>query len=463
MKLRLAGIVVLLSLIITTRSLAADNPLAPNSVASIYSASVVAAPTQSPVPPQDPTVTPDAAATSSDTPSAVTGSTTPSAEVSPSPAVQMVVIDGQVTLPAGTTLSTGTSANLLVFNSSTQQVEQTIPVAIQAYGTYEFYDVQAGSTSVFLVTVDYAGVTYNSTAIAFDGTTLLLNMPVTIYSTSKDMSMLNITQTHLIFNFSTAGKVQVTTLYVILNSGQSSVIVASDGSSIPFINIPAGAQSVNYQLDPNSSPLLKASGGFAFLPGTNLQYGIIATFTLQYTGRLVFTQPFSLPVSAVNVIVPEGVIVSSKQLTDAGTQTASGSTYHLYQGASLASGSTLTLTISGKPGDKPGLVLPGGIVLPGIVLDQHAWIVIGAAVVGLILITLGIFLFFRDRMLRKLEDEDFEEDGEEPVEGDALGYDRDSILDAILSLDDQYKAGDISKEAYTERRDELKNRLKKLP
>lgn len=463
MKLHLTVIVVLLSLLFTTRSLAADVPPVPNSSGLIKSASVVAAPTQTPAPTQNPTPTPGPAGTSSVTPSALTGSTTPSAEVSPTPAIQMVVIDGQVTLPAGTTLSAGTSANLLVFNSSTQQVEQTIPVAIQPNGTYEFHGVQASSASIFLVTVDYAGVTYNSNAIAFDGTTLLLNMPVTIYTTSKDMSLLNLTQAHLIFNFSTAGKVQVTALYVILNTGQSSVIVASDGSSLPFIDIPAGAQSVNYQLDQNSSPLLKASGGFAFLPGANLQYGIIATFTLPYTGRLVFTQPFSLPVSAVNVIVPEGVIVSSKQLTDAGTQTASGSTYHLYQGASLASGSTLTLTISGKPGDKPGLVLPGGIVLPGIVLDQHAWIVIGAAAVGLILIALGIFLFFRDRMLRKLDDEDFEQDGDEPVETDALGDDRDSILDAILSLDDQYKAGDISKEAYNERRDELKNRLKKLP
>jgi hypothetical protein len=462
MKIHMAVIVVLLSLIITTHSLAAGNPLAPNSEAPIYSASADAAPTQTPVP-QDPTVTPDAAATTSATPSALTGSTTPSVEVSPTPAVQLVVIDGQVTMAAGITLPAGTGANLLVFNSSTQQVEQTIPVAIQPDGTYEFHDVQASTTSVFLVTVDYAGVTYNSDAVTFDGTTLLLNMPVTIYSTSKDMSLLNLTQAHLIFNFSVAGKVQVTALYVILNSGQSSVMIASDGSSLPFIDIPAGAQSVNFQLDQNSSPLLKASGGFAFLPGTNLQYGIIATFTLPYTGRLVFTQPFSLPVSAVNVIVPQGVIVSSKQLTDAGNQVASGSTYHLYQGASLASGSTLTFTISGHPGDQSGLVLPGGIVLPGIVLDQHAWIVIGAAAVGLILIALGIFLFFRDRMLRKLDDEDFEEDGDGPVGPDALGDNRDSILDAILNLDDQYKAGDISKEAYTDRRDELKNRLKKLP
>jgi len=463
MKLHLVIIVLLLSLIITTRSLAADNPLSSGSPATFGSAIVNADPTQKPVPSQVSTETPGAVTSTSGTPSAVSGLNTPSAEVSPTPQTQMVVIEGTVTLPTGITLPDGTSATLLVFNSTTQQVEQTLTTAIVSDGSYVFNNVSANTTSVFFITVDYAGVTFNSDAIPFDGTTLLLTMPVTIYATSNDLSLLSITQTHLIFDFSTTGKVQVTALYVLLNSGQSAIMVTSDGTHIPFIQIPDGAQSVNYQLDKNSSPLMKATNGFAFLPGTDKQYGIYATFTLPYTGRLVYTQPFNLPVSATNIIVPEGVKVSSNQLTDAGTQTSSGTTFHLYQGASLASGSTLTLTISGMPGDKPGLVLPGGFVLPSFVLDQHAWIVIGVGAVGLILIILGIFLFLRDRRFRKLEEEESEEAGEEQAEPDALGDNRDSILDAILALDDQFKAGDISKEAYHERRDELKARLKTLP
>jgi uncharacterized membrane protein len=79
---------------------------------------------------------------------------------------------------------------------------------------------------------------------------------------------------------------------------------------------------------------------------------------------------------------------------------------------------------------------------------------------GLILIGLGIFLFLRDRKLRKLEEE-FEGD-EEIGDEDALGDDRESLMDAIIALDDQYKVGDISKETYEKRRDELKDRLKNL-
>jgi hypothetical protein len=197
---------------------------------------------------------------------------------------------------------------------------------------------------------------------------------------------------------------------------------------------------------------MMATKGFALLPGSDKQYGIIATFTLPYNKRLIISQPFSLPVSSATIIVPEGVKVRSDQLTDAGTQASTGTTaatYHLYQSGSLATGSTLTLTISGLPGDKAGFVL-----------DQRTWLMIGVAALGLILISLGIFLFLRDRKLRKLEDEfeRAEEDGDE----DSLGTDRESIMDAIIALDDQYKAGDISKESYEQRRDELKDRLKNL-
>jgi hypothetical protein len=48
----------------------------------------------------------------------------------------------------------------------------------------------------------------------------------------------------------------------------------------------------------------------------------------------------------------------------------------------------------------------------------------------------------------------------EDLQEDAIGEDRDSIMDAMIALDDQYKAGEIPKEAYENRRSELKDRLK---
>jgi hypothetical protein len=450
MKFRSTILVIFLSMALAACSLAEDiTP--PAGYSSPTSIQTIVPATQTPEPPlaATPTQISESVATATGATPTATDSTTPSAELSPTAQANMVAIGGTVTLASGAAVPDGTNATLLVYDTTAGQVTQTLEAPILQDGKYEFTNIQADTATIFVVTVDYSGVTYNSVPEQFDGTLSLFDMPITLFDTTDDLSVLTITQSHLQFDFSTAGQVQVMVLYVISNPGGKTVIVPTDGTSVPFIKIPEGAASVNYQLAQSSSPLINATNGFALLPGADKQYGIITTFTLPYTNRLVFTQPFNLPVSSATIIVPEGVKVRSDQVTDGGMQSSTGTTYHLYQASSLASGSTLTMTISGMPGDKAGFVL-----------DQRTWLMIGVGDLGLVLIGLGIFLFLRDRKLRKLEEE-FEGDGEEGEE-DALGDDRESIMDAIIALDDQYRAGDILKEAYEKRRDELKDRLKNM-
>lgn len=478
MKFRLYIFIILLSLSLAACSLAEDITPPPNYVAPTTQPTVIPTlqVTQTPIPPTAtetpvPTstvvtntstvsgtngtatpsgeVSPTAQSNASST-AAATGATTPLAEVSPTAQASQATVNGTVTIASGAPLPSGTIATLLVYDSSAGNVTLTLTTPIQADGKYEFINVPADTNTVFLVTVDYSGVVYDSTPVNFDGTSLQFNLPLTVFETTTDLTVLTITQAHLQFDFSTAGTVQVMVLYVISNPGSNAVTVTSDGTNVPFIQIPSGAQSVNFQLAQSSSPLMSAANGFALLPGANLQYGIVATYNLPYTNKLDFSQPFSLPVSSATIIVPEGVKVTSDQLTDAGTQGSTGTTYHLYSGSSLASGSTLNLTISGMPGDKTS---------SGFVLDQHTWLLIGVGALGVILIGLGVFLFMRDRRLKKLEDELGDENEEED---DSLGDDREGIMDAIITLDDQFKAGDISQEAYEKRRNELKDRLKNL-
>jgi hypothetical protein len=450
MKFRLTILVVFLSLALAACSLAEDITPPPGYSSPTNLVTIIPS-TQTPRPPSAvaPSPTTEKVIITTETTPSTTDATTPSAEVSPTSQADVVEIDGTVTLASGAAIPDGTLATLLVYDTALGQVSQTLTMPIQSDGKYVFSNVPADNTTVYLITVDFDGVTYNSAPAQFDGTLFLFDIPISIYDSTDDLSVLTITQAHLQFDFSTTGQVQVMALYVISNPGVNTVIVTSDGSSVPFIQLAEGATSVQYQLTQNSSPLLNAANGFALLPGADKQYGIITTFTLPYTNRLVYSQPFNLPVSSTTIIVPEGVKVRSDQLTDAGTQSSTDAIFHLYQSDSLASGSTLTLTISGMPGDKPGFVL-----------DQRTWLMIGVGTLGLILIGLGIFLFLRDRRLRKLEEE-FEGDNEEGEE-DALGEDRESIMDAIIALDDQYKSGDILKDAYEKRRDELKDRLKNL-
>jgi hypothetical protein len=459
MKFRFTVLIVLISFFLAACSLAEDITPPPGYTSPTSIQTIIPA-TQTSVPPSTATdvpTSPAATSTGENTPAApaaVTPGTTditPSAGVSPTPKPAGVVISGSVTVASGASIPDGTIATLLLYNNIAGQVSQRLTIPILADGNFEFTDVPGDANTVFLVTVDYSGVTYDSAPKQFDSATLTYDMPVMVYETTNDQNVLAITQAHLQFDFSAAEKVQVMSLYIISNPGQNAVTVVSDGSTVPFIKIPEGAESVNFQLAQSSSPLMSATDGFALLPGADKQYGIIATFSLPYTKRLNFIQPFILPVSSATVIVPEGVKVRSDQLTDAGSQNSTSTpptTFHLYQTSSLASGSSLSLTISGKPGDKAGFVL-----------DQRTLLIIGVSAVGLILIGLGIFLFLRDRKLRKMEDE---EDLAENLDPDSLGDDRESIMDAIIALDDQYKTGDILKEAYDKRREELKERLKNL-
>jgi hypothetical protein len=474
MKLRLTILVVVLSMFLASCTLAEDitppaNYVAPTTAATTVPTAIPA--TQTPVPPATNTSIPTVAAATTDattvttetTPGAtdltpaVTGEVTPAAEASPT-AQTTWTVSGTVTGFVGGVPADATAV-LLMVDPTSGQIANTQTAPIQADGTYSMTDVPAETAFIYLVTINYKEVTYESAYSQYDGTKTQLDLPVAVFDSTADMNVLTIAQAHMQLDFSTAGQIKVMALYVITNPGTSSVIITSDGSSVPFIQVPAGATDVGYQLAQSSSQLMNATGGFAMLPGADKQYAIIATFNLPYTKSLEIAQPFVLPVTSATFIVPEGIKIKSDQLTDAGTQNSSSTppvVYHLYQASSLASGSTLTLTVSGAPGDKTAT---------GFVLNQNTWLIIGVAAVGLLLIGLGIFLFLRDRKLRLEEEEDEEEGAEEgaPVENtDALGEDRVGIMDAIIALDDKFQAGEISKEAYEQRRAELKDRLKNL-
>jgi hypothetical protein len=193
--------------------------------------------------------------------------------------------------------------------------------------------------------------------------------------------------------------------------------------------------------------LAKATDGFALLPGADKQYGIISTFSQPYNNSFSLTQPFSLPVSSETILVPVGVTVKSDQLNDAGVQNFQGANYHIYQGGILASGSTLSLVFSGKPGGSAPLGL-----------NQQMVLLLSLLAAGLLLIGTGIFLLRRNRS-KALQ---MVSGTETSLPSASVEEDRETIMDAIIALDDQYKGACISKDAYIRRREELKKKLKGL-
>ena len=84
---------------------------------------------------------------------------------------------------------------------------------------------------------------------------------------------------------------------------------------------------------------------------------------------------------------------------------------------------------------------------------------VGLVAFGVVLIVAGVWLYTRSRKERP-EEREYDADGEYPAGEN--GDDLDMLFDAILALDDQYKAGKLPQEAYQKRRSELKARIKEL-
>ena len=81
-------------------------------------------------------------------------------------------------------------------------------------------------------------------------------------------------------------------------------------------------------------------------------------------------------------------------------------------------------------------------------------------VFGVALIVGGLWLFSRTR--REERDDEADEDITLEAEPDLATEDVDTLMDAIIALDDLYREGQLPEEAYRQRRAELKARLAEL-
>jgi hypothetical protein len=450
MKYRLTTLIILLTLALASCSLAEDITPPPG----YQSPTPMATQVPATLTPQPTRQTEPAAATTEPAATTTLASPegplpiTPSADVTAAAVAPLGNIIGNLINESGGSIPAGQNVTLDGYDidqSGNYQKTMELVSPVDPKGSFSFIGVEMPQGRVFLAFTSWGGVEYQSDPLAVSSATTDYSISLSIYDKTDDLTLLAFSQIHLIFNLSSQNVLEVTELFIVTNPSKQVVVVSSDGTTIPFINIPKNASSVQYQLSQGSAQLLNAEGGFAMVPGAEKQYGFLASYTMPYNRSLKFDQPFSMPVSSLTVFIPQGMRLRSEQLTDSGPQDIQGQTYQMYQANTIASGSSLSLTLSGKAGASTGFLF-----------TRQTWVLIGICAVGLLLIGLGITLYLRDRARLKQEIES----EQEVIEEDALGEDRDSIMDAMIALDDQYKSGEIPKEAYETRRMELKERLK---
>lgn len=353
-------------------------------------------------------------------------------------------VSGTIQMGASGPVPSGLNVTLHGYDHSQDQTTGpqevlTLSAAAGPDGSYTFQDVGMPLNRIFLAEVEYGGLKYRSGFAAVKANTASLSLPpVKLYEKSTDFKLLKLNQVHIYTDFATAGSAQVLEIFAFTNSSDRSVVISTDGATIPFIQLPAAAENVGYEAGQDSAPFIPTDKGFAAVP-SDTPYSIIAFFTMPYDKKLEISQPVSMDASSVILLIPDGMKVTGKQLADKGLQVIQNNNYHEYSSVDLKAGETLKFSISGTPRTSSATGL-----------DARQITMIAGGSLGILLILAGAFLYFRDR--QRL-----------PQVAEGSGFDSpEEVMDAILALDDLHRAGKIADDPYRKRREDLKDILKEI-
>lgn len=357
-----------------------------------------------------------------------------------------MVVTGAIINGSGGTVPPGLTVQLEGYDGMEQ-----IYVArseVQADGTYRFEDAGFVPGRAFIASVEYNGFVFNSDVYhslsgEFQNP---LDLPITIYDTTSDLSGLKVDRLHVFFDFTNPETVQIAELFLLNNTGNR--VIASDPPGQPVVSftLPQGATNLQFQNGVLGGRFVETEGGFgdtqSIAPGAGTQ--ILFAYDLPFKRKMEVSIPIPLVVDAAIVMLPQGSMsIQSDQLQPMGQRQIQGVSLDLYSATALQPGSVLKMTLSGRMGNATTIQT-----------GQVGSLIAGALALALVLGG-GLFWYLRQRKPVPAPV------GIEAVDSTPLES-REALIDAIIALDDLHKAGKLDDTAYRQRRAELKDRLRSL-
>jgi mono/diheme cytochrome c family protein len=362
--------------------------------------------------------------------------------VAPDPAAGGTV-DGAVENLSGR-LPAGLTIRLRAFDhgadASGPQEVLSIETSVLDDGSFAFEGVDLPEGRILLAEATHQGVTYQSDlAVVEAGMQHVTLAPLEIYDSTDDFTQLTFEQVHIAFDFAPANTVQVFEIFTFANETDRAVLIRTDGTSVPFILLPEGAQDAGFEAGQDTNQFLAAEDGIVVLPG-QASYSLIAFFTLPYDPqRTQVDQPFAIQAESALLFLPQGIRLQSGQWTETGVQQIASTEFVTYRAQDIQPGEVLTFILSGRPADEGSTGFLG--------LDLS--LIFGAGALGLALIGLAVWMYVHDRVRP------------EGAEGEDAFQNREELMDSIIALDDLHRAGKVPDDAYKARRAQLKEKLKR--
>ncbi|MDD2694477.1 MAG: hypothetical protein PHD58_00955, partial [Anaerolineales bacterium] len=318
-------------------------------------------------------------------------------------------------------------------------------------GSYSFPNVEMVEGRAYVASVEFDQLTYGSDVSVVPPNVNALDLPITVYETTTDASVITVDRLHLFFDLLDENTVRVVELYIMSNTSDKTLIASEPGQPMIRFKLPVGSTNLEFDDSVLGERYVETPDGFgdtvAVRPGSG-NYQVLFSFEMPYNRRLELAQPVLQRVEAVVILVPEGSVrIRSDMIKDDGLRDVQGARYHLYSGSGLEPGDELRLTLSGGLGG-------GGISLDG---GSANSLFVGLGALGVALIVAGAW-FYRQSRLKAAE----EESDVLLAASSQAQENPDTVMDAIIALDDLFQAGQLPEAAYNQRRAELKARLQEL-
>lgn len=384
--------------------------------------------------------------------------------------VELATISGQVV--NGTTNEAVTEGEVRLRAFTVELEEMYSETAqINEDGSFEFQVENVPFNWVFLADVVYGDLTFNSNAAQVSNAEPEVQMPLFVYDTSADPSVIAIDRLHMIISF-TENQLLVSELYVFSNVG-TAVFVGESGDfneGTIEVGLPAGAENIDFQRGFGTSldsfipatEFVQTGTGWAdtvpVRPGSGI-LNLLVSYDLPYDDGLMLAHPLLYPVNSASAIMADaGVTISGGGWISQGSQATPSGSFVSYINTELANTDALNMTLDGRPTqirDALGNTLPAR--------NETSELIVGGVALAAML-AVGFFLVQRWRTTPVAQTDSVAIPQARvtapPRQANQVrDDDKMALLQAIADLDDTYEAGNLDEAEYQQQRRELKNRL----
>jgi mono/diheme cytochrome c family protein len=349
---------------------------------------------------------------------------------------------GKVRNGSGGDIPLGSKVTLQVFEGNQPVVQRS--TILTSDGSYRFSDIDLVDERIYLISILYDGLLYNSQVVR--GSDIYqkssLELPITIYDATTYSGNLVAERVHLFIDFPQTSTMRIVELYTVSNQANEVVVpIRSDEPVLDFI-LPTGAINLELEDDGIDGRFVLTDTGFGDLSEvypTPAQHQVLFRYDLPYENKktINFTMPLDIQ-SAVIAIPADGVELQSDMLTPSGQRTLEGVLVQLFVADNLKKGENIEVTISG---------MTGSDTIIG--LSEYSNILF-SVVLFLTVVVLFMVWFISTRRRSQLQ----------KMRRDDIEYEKSTLLDDIVALDDLFRGGKLSTEVYRNRRNEILADLK---